>query len=69
MALYNVDLDCPRCGRRHEVYGGPGLGLIIPNGPDRTGTTAELYAGQGLPAVLVTLITDTPWCDEVEGER
>ena len=52
--LYNVDLDCPGCG------------VLIPNGPDRRGTIAELYEGQELPTVLVRLMTDTPWCDEVQ---
>ena len=60
MASCNVDFDCPRCGKRHEVCGG-----LIENGPDRTGTIAELYEGRELPGVLVSLMTDTPWCDEV----
>ena len=33
-------------------------GLVIPNGPDRAGTIAELYAGQELPAVQVQLMDD-----------
>ena len=65
VSLYNVDLDCPRRGKRHEVYGWPAGGLLIPNGPDRAGTIAELYEGQELPSVLVRLMNDTPWCDEV----
>jgi len=40
--------------------------LLIPNGPDRAGTIAELYEGQELPGVLVRLMTDTPWCDQVQ---
>ena len=39
--------------------------LVIENGPDRPGTIAELYEGQELPGVLVRLMTDTPWCDQV----
>jgi hypothetical protein len=31
----------------------------------RYGTIAELYADRELPGVLVELMTDTPWCDEV----
>ena len=53
MKLYNVDLDCPRCGKRHEVYGGLWGGLVIENGPDRAGTIAELHEGRELPGVLV----------------
>ena len=34
-------------------------------GPDRAGPIAELYKGRELPDVLVRLMTDTPWCDEV----
>ena len=34
--------------------------------PDRPGTIAELYEGQELPGMLVWLMTDTPWCDEVQ---
>ena len=66
MPLYNVDLDCPRCGKRHGVYGGLHGGLLIPNGLDRAGTITELYEGQELPDVLVSLMTETPWCDEVQ---
>ena len=29
MKLYNVDLDCPRCGKLHGVYGGLWGGLVI----------------------------------------
>jgi len=32
-----------------------------PNGPDRPGTIAELYADQELPDVLVWLMIDSPW--------
>ena len=39
--------------------------MVIPNGPDHAGTIAELHEGQELPGVLVPLMTDTPWCDEV----
>ena len=66
MKLYHVDLDCPRCGKRHGVYGGLVGGLVIENGPDHAGTIAELYEGQELPGVLVRLMTDAPWCDQVE---
>ena len=60
MALYNVDPDCPRCGKHHGVHGWPGGGLLIPNGPDRPGTIADLYEGQELPGVPVQLRTDMP---------
>jgi len=53
MTLYNVDFDCPRCRKVHGVCGGPGCGLVIPNGPDRAGTIAEQYEGRRLPTVLV----------------
>jgi len=49
VALYNVDLDCPRCGKRHEVYGWPGGGLLIPKSPDGAGTITELYEGESCP--------------------
>ena len=61
-----VDLVCPRCGKLHGVYGGLWGGLLILNGPDHAGTIAELYEGQELPGVLVRLMNDTPWCDQVE---
>ena len=64
--LYNVDLDCPRCGKLHWIYGGPGCGPLIPNDLDRAGTIAELYEGQDLPGALLRLMTDLPWCDQVQ---
>jgi hypothetical protein len=53
-----VDLDCPRCGKRHGVYGWPGGGLGIENWPDRAGTIVELYEGRRLPTVLVEKPSD-----------
>jgi len=64
--LYSVRFDCPRCGKIHGVIGGFVGGLVIENGPDHVGTIAELYKGQALPAVLVRLLNDMPWCDQVE---
>ncbi len=63
MAIYNVDLDCPRCGTAHRVIGGLVGSLMIENGPDRPGTIAELYEGRELPAVLVRLLNDKVWCE------
>lgn len=34
---------------------------------DRTGTIAELYEGQELPAVLVELLNDNVWCEQAGG--
>ena len=48
------------------MIGWPGGGLLVESGPDHAGTVAELYEGRGLPGVLVRLMTDTPWCDEVQ---
>ena len=48
------------------MYCGLGCGLLMENGPDRPRTIAELYAGRELPGVLVDLMTDTPWCDQVQ---
>ena len=39
---------------------------MIPNGPDRPGTLAELYEGRELPGVPVRLLADAPWCDQVQ---
>jgi hypothetical protein len=39
---------------------GPRFGLLIPNGPDRAGTIADLYEGQDLPDALVELMTGPP---------
>ena len=49
MKMYDVDFDCPRCGKIHGVWGGTGCGLRIENGPDRAGTIAELCEGRELP--------------------
>ena len=49
-----------RYARRSETTSRQGVN------PDCAGTTAELYEGQELPEVLVDLMTDTPWCDEVQ---
>lgn len=65
MAWYNVDLGCPRCGKNHGVIGGIAGGLVIDNGADRPGTIAERYEGQELPRVLVELLNDNVWCDQV----
>ena len=38
---------------------------VVESGPDRAGTVAELYECPELRGVLVGLMTDTPWRDEV----
>jgi hypothetical protein len=65
MKLYNVDFDCPRCGKIHGVWGGSGV--RIENGPDRAGTIAELYKGRELPHVPVRLMNDKPECETLGG--
>jgi hypothetical protein len=64
VAWYNVDFDCPRCGKIHGVLGWPGGGLRIENGPERAGTVAELYADRELATVLVGKLNDKVWCGQ-----
>ena len=53
--MYSATYDCPHCGQIHLVAGGGlGLGLVIENGPTRTGTVA--VAGK---------LNSLTWCDAV----
>jgi hypothetical protein len=62
-----MEFDCPRCGKIHGVWGGPGCGLQIANDPDRAGTIAELYEGRELPDVLKSLMNDVVECETLGG--
>ena len=62
MSWYIVELSCPRCGKVHPVWSE----FQIPDGPTEAGTVAELYVGQELPEMLVRLMNDKPWCEEVQ---
>jgi hypothetical protein len=62
--LYAVTFHCPHCGQVQDVLGGgPGLGLAIPQGPDRAGTVAQLWPRGNYPPSVASLLQDKVWCD------
>ena len=58
---YRVDYNCHVCGQIHWVI----HELLVPGGPVQAGSLDELYPAGELPAVVVRLLGDLVWCDEV----
>jgi hypothetical protein len=56
---YIVDMQCPKCGELHRLSNG----LLLENGPTKTGSLAELYGSRPLPLALVGLLTDLAYCE------
>jgi hypothetical protein len=63
MALYAVDVICPKCGKKHCMIGG----LVLHGGPTKAGSLAKLYGNRQLVPDLARFLDEKVWCDTQGG--
>jgi hypothetical protein len=57
---YLVHYRCHLCGQTHLVINQ----LLVPGGPNQTGSLADLYPDGNLPPRIVSFLTNLLWCDQ-----